>query len=333
MKPFVLAAAAGLLLATSAIPIQSAPDGRCAYQDLMPEFLEMSDRTARLAPERRGKIFAAEFAAAYPEYYSEEVFGDRGELPAQATLLFDQARWPSVPGYPRLTEKRLRQMGMTIGELFARAQQHFLSEFPDFRCDTFVAFGPSLFSFDGRTYRGADGRARLLFGVDMIAIFHSTEDMQGFFQHELFHLYQSQVLGSQEPPEALVWWALWNEGLATYVSHQLNPALSPAQIFWYPQDLDVQVERDLPRFAALLLQDFDATGGKTHSRWFDAGSSIDGPPPRAGYYLGYLLAQELSRGRLLSELARMPPDEVRLNARRFLELKSVSARMQPSREE
>ncbi len=334
MKSSLLAcAAAGVLLAVSVVPIQAAPDGQCAYEDLMPEFLAFSDRSARLAPEKRGKAFATEFAAAHPEYYAEEVFGDRSERATQAALLFDQARWPVIPGYAPLTDERFRQMGLTVGELFAQAQKRFLSEFPDFRCDTFVAFGPSLFSFDGRTYRGADGRARLLFGVELIALFHTAEDMPGFFQHELFHLYQSQVLGPQEPPDALVWWALWNEGLATYVSHQLNPELTLAQIFWYPQDLDVQVERNLPRLAALFLEDFDATGAESYSRWFDAVSSADGLPPRAGYYLGYLLAQELGRGRLLSDLARMPPDEVRLNAKRFLETKSVSARMQPSRQE
>ena len=40
-----------------------------------------------------------------------------------------------------------------------------------------------------------------------------------------------------------------------------------------------------------------------------------------------------ARGRSLPELARLPPDEVRLRAGRFLESKSVSARMQPSRQE
>jgi hypothetical protein len=261
------------------------------------------------------------------------VFGDLSALQDEAARLFDPDRWPSVPGYPPLTEERLHLTGSAVAELFTRAQRRFMAEFPDFRCDTFVAFGPSLFSFDGRTYRGADGRARLLFGMDMMALFHVPEDMPGFFQHELFHLYQSQVLGPDEPPETLVWWALWNEGLATYVSHELNPELSPAQIFWYPRDLDRQVERNLAHWAALLLEELDESGGGPYERWFNAGTTSDGPPPRAGYYLGYLLAQELARGRSLSELAHVPPAEVRASARRFLESKSVSARMQPSRQE
>jgi hypothetical protein len=327
----ILPAVALVVLATAALPA-SADEGQCAYEDLMPEFFELKARTESLSAKARARLFAKEFAAAHREYYAPEVFGDLNRLPAQAVRLFDADNWPRIAGYPPLTEERMHETGTAVGGLFARAQRRFMAEFPDFRCDTFVAFGPSLFSFDGRTYRGDDGRARLLFGMDMIALFHTAEDMPGFFQHELFHLYQSQVLGPDEPPDTLVWWALWNEGLATYVSHELNPELSPAQIFWFPRDLDAQVERDLAHWAVLLLDDLDETGGTPYERWFTAGSA-DGPPRRAGYYLGYLLAQDLARGRSLPELARLPPEEVRRNAQRFLERKSVSARMQPSREE
>ena len=327
-----LAAAAIALLATAAFPVH-ADQRQCAYEDLMPEFFELKARTTSLSAKARARLFARDFAAAHPEYYAPEVFGDLSRLPAQAVRLFDADDWPAIPGYPPLTEERMQETGTAVGGLFARAQRRFVAEFPDFSCDTFVAFGPSLFSFDGRTYRGEDGRARLLFGMDLIALFHTEEDMPGFFQHELFHLYQSQVLGPEEPPETLVWWALWNEGLATYVSHELNPELSAAQIFWFPRDLDMQVQRNLAHWAALLLGELDQTGGKAYERWFTAASPTDGPPPRAGYYLGYLLAQELARGRSLPDVARLPPEEVRREAQRFLESKSVSARMQPSREE
>jgi hypothetical protein len=325
-------ATAALSLALAVYPVRGEP-GQCAYKDLMPEFFTLKERTASLDARARASVFVRDFVPAHPEYYASEVFGDLSALQDEAARLFDPQRWPSVPGYPPLTEERLHQTGSAVAELFTRAQRRFMAEFPDFSCDTFVAFGPSLFSFDGRTYRGADGRARLLFGTDMMALFHAPEDMPGFFQHELFHLYQSQVLGPDEPPETLVWWALWNEGLATYVSHELNPELSPAQIFWYPRDLDRQVERNLAHWAALLLEELDESGGGPYERWFNAATTSDGPPPRAGYYLGYLLAQELARGRSLSELARVPPAEVRASARRFLETRSVSARMQPSRQE
>jgi hypothetical protein len=48
------------------------------------------------------------------------------------------------------------------------------------------------------------------------------------------------------------------------------------------------------------------------------GENPPGLPSRSGYYLGYLLARELDRGDLAA-LARMPPQQVAVEARRFLE--------------
>ncbi len=71
----------------------------------------------------------------------------------------------------------------------------------------------------------------MLFGVDAIAILHGPEDMPSFFAHELFHIYHRQVMGARLPdPDSVTWWSLWEEGLATYVSQRLNPALSAQQV-------------------------------------------------------------------------------------------------------
>ena len=44
-----------------------------------------------------------------------------------------------------------------------------------------------------------------------------------------------------------------------------------------------------------------------------------GLPPRAGYYMGYLMASELGRDHPLSWVAQLPPDQVKQRARAFLE--------------
>ncbi len=90
-----------------------------------------------------------------------------------------------------------------------------------------MAFGPSFLRFDGHDYKDERGQAHMLFGVDAIAILHGPEDMPSFFAHELFHIYHRQVMGARLPdPDSVTWWSLWEEGLATYVSQRLNPALS-----------------------------------------------------------------------------------------------------------
>ncbi|HEY0282400.1 MAG TPA: hypothetical protein VGC27_07245 [Rhizomicrobium sp.] len=43
--------------------------------------------------------------------------------------------------------------------------------------------------------------------------------------HELFHIYHHHLLGAAIPKdEGIVWWQMWEEGLATYVSKRLTPA-------------------------------------------------------------------------------------------------------------
>ena len=112
-----------------------------------------------------------------------------------------------------------------------------------------------------------------------------------------------------------MWWALWDEGLATYVSWKLNPTLTAPEIFWIPRDMEAQMQPKLAEAARLMLADLD--GHEGYSRWFTVSSSPPGLPGRSGYYLGYLMAKSLDRGDLAA-LARMPPKQVQREARKFL---------------
>jgi len=111
-------------------------------------------------------------------------------------------------------------------------------------------------------------------------------------------------------------WALWNEGLATYVSWKLNPTLTAPEIFWSPRDMEEQMKPKLAQAARLMLADLD--GHENYGRWFMGGENAPGLPSRSGYYLGYLMARHLDQGDLVA-LARMPPKQVAVEARKFLE--------------
>jgi uncharacterized protein YjaZ len=156
------------------------------------------------------------------------------------------------------------------------------------------------------------------FGVETIALLHPQRELPAFFHHELLHIYQAQLLGADVPPDESqpVWWALWNEGLATYVSWKLNPTLTAPEIFWSPRDMEAQMQPKLAAAARLMLADLD--GHEGYDRWFQGGSNPPGLPSRGGYYLGYLLAKQADRGDLAA-LARMPLDQVQREARNFLE--------------
>jgi hypothetical protein len=290
----------------------------CSYQDLMPAYEAFATATASDPPEERAAGFLTEIAARFPDYYSTEVYGDEAKIKTRALRFFGAAPSAGVfPGVPPLTPERLAALAQVVGPRFATQQRRFMETFPDFTCDTTVEFGVSLMKFDGHPVDFA-GKHHLLFGVDTIALLHTPADMPAFFDHELFHLYHRQVIGSQAPQgETPAWWTMWMEGLATYVSQRMNPGLDAQQVLWYPQDLATRMESDLARAAQLMLQDIEKSGSDGN-RWFLANKSVDGLPIRAGYYLGYLFAKSEADGHPLPQLARTPPQQVHANAVRFL---------------
>lgn len=297
----------------------------CHYENLMPEFFAFRARTKDLAPEARAGKFMTEFAAKHPAFYGDkDVFKSPDDVKKASLRLLDPAHPEAFPGFPPLTDERLRAVANTVESDFAGAQTEFLKSFPDFRCEEQVAFGPSFLHFDGHDYKDGHGQAHMLFGVDAIAALHGPEDMPAFYAHELFHIYHRQVMGKAAPPDDLVWWSLWEEGLATYVSQRLNPKLDAQHVLWFPRDMvqRMQAPGVTVRAAQLLLGDFDKAGG---TNWFDTKQGTDGMPPRAGYYMGYLLARELGKDHPLAWLAHLPPDQVKQHAHEFLEAQAKDA--------
>jgi len=290
----------------------------CPYQDLMPEFAELVAATANLAPQARAAAFVARFAAKHPDFYSEQAFGSRDQLLEGAERLFDPQRAPKLEGSRQITLEDVLTTGRSVTSDYARMEATFRETFPDYRCETPISFGISLYMFDGNVSSESPGESQMRFGVEMIALLHPQRELPAFFHHELFHMYQVQQLGDDVPADAEqpVWWALWNEGLASYVSWRLNPTLTAPEIFWNPRDMEAQLQPRLAEAARLLLVDLD--GHEAYGRWFMGGENPPGLPSRSGYYLGYLLAKQLDRGDLAA-LARTPPKQVAVEAQKFLE--------------
>ncbi|HKE44133.1 MAG TPA: DUF2268 domain-containing putative Zn-dependent protease [Steroidobacteraceae bacterium] len=291
----------------------------CPYHDLMPEFSNFVTASGELAPPARAEAFVERFAAAHRDFYSEEMFGSRQKLTERAERFFDPQRAPKFQGSRPLSLDDVLSTGRTITADYARIEATFRKSFPDYRCDTPITFGISLYMFDGNQSADTPGKPQMRFGVDMISALHSARELPAFFHHELFHIYQTQQVGADKvPPDETqpVWWALWNEGLASYVSWKLNPTLTAPEIFWFPRDMEAQLQPKLAEAARLLLADLDGHDG--YGRWFMGGENPPGLPSRSGYYLGYLMAKQLDHGDLAA-LARMPPQQVAVEARKFVE--------------
>jgi hypothetical protein len=110
----------------------------------------------------------------------------------------------------------------------------------------------SLFRFDGKV--PDDNPHILLLGVDGIAGFHGANfPVRVLLSHELFHLYHFQVNPVPKPVNELpLYRQVWQEGLATYVSEQLNPNAPLEDML-----LDPRLAREgptlIPTFARRIL--------------------------------------------------------------------------------
>lgn len=310
----------------AAAPVGATASKPCSFQDLMPAYQKFASTTTRFSPQQRAEAFVNTFVHRYPDYYSPEVFGDAARMQARALRFFDPAQAAVVfPGIPPLTDERLAALSRAVGPEFVEQQRKFMQTFSDFSCDTIVKFGVSLLKFDGHPVE-LDGKHYLLFGVDVIAMLHGPADMPAFLDHEIFHLYHRQVIGSRAPRgEDPAWWTMWVEGLATYVSQRMNPGLNAQQVLWYPRDMVARMEQNRARAAQLMLHDIEMTG-PYGDRWFVSSTSVEGLPVRAGYYLGYLFAKSVGDGQPLPQLARKIPQKVHEEIVAFLTQIAQSAR-------
>ncbi|MES2293971.1 MAG: hypothetical protein V4527_11785 [Pseudomonadota bacterium] len=287
----------------------------------MPEFFRFEARTENLAPAMRADRFVTEFAAKHPDFYEDKGLDWPAQLHDNALGLLDPAKLEAIPGFPAFSEARFHMVADMIDKGFAAAQTGFLATFPDFRCEAVIAFGPSFLRFDGHGKTDTQGQWHMLFGVDAISLEHGPEDMPVMFGHELFHIYHRQLMGAAARElDNVTWWTMWEEGLATYTSQRLNPSFGARQVLYFPQDIvqKMQAKGAVAHAAKLMLADFDKSDGL----WFDTGRSAPGLPPRAGYYMGYLLASDLGRDHNLNWLARLSPDQVKRRVHAFLEAQS-----------
>jgi TorA maturation chaperone TorD len=123
-------------------------------------------------------------------------------------------------------------------------------------------------------------------------------------------MYHGPLVGGGGPERPL-YMALWVEGLATLVARQLNPSASDVAIHGLPTNTPERAARDLPRLTSLLRAKLDSTKAEDYQAFF-LGNETDAPiPRRSGYYVGYLVAARIQKGRSLRELARLKGPELR----------------------
>jgi hypothetical protein len=287
LRPFFLIWMASICWCTSA---KSADD--LTVYDLIPDLY----RFLRIAPEEkesRARLFAQSIIQPHPEIYDRpQIFRtDLGTLEQYLGGL--DAYLPAIKHiHQRFEEQR------------ASIQAKFLNAFPDFDASRVkIYLMLSLFRFDGKIPH--DNPRMLLLGLDGLAKFHGAEvRLPVILSHELFHVYHFQVNPlPRDIDEIELYRLIWQEGLATYVSHLLNPDAPLADVL-----LDARLAEEGPKFVPMLahslLAQLESTDDATTALYlsYRRGGQI---PARMGYLIGYEIAEKTAATHPVIELARL----------------------------
>jgi hypothetical protein len=285
----------GLLILVSCLWVPCPVEARagCRIVDLMPAFwtaLAGQDAAARLRT-----TIVDPHPDLYNDDYVDVASGRKWEDLVTRDRTYVEAHRSEVHAAERYLSAHVRQY-----------MDAFRGTFPDYRCDFVFYIAPSFGRMDGAA-GFVRGQHRLIFAPDVIPRYHKLSELKVLIDHETFHIYHHQVTSvfgaSAEavPPTDEM---LWGEGLATFVSWRMNPGVS-LDIALLQSGIPEGARPHLAAIASDLLRHLQEKDEATYNHYFVAGQQPEGYPPRAGYYVGFLIAQKLASRYTLPELARL----------------------------
>jgi hypothetical protein len=292
---------------------QAPVTARCQVVNLMPSFWRFWNATKDQPQSTQLLLFNEMVVKEHPEVYREGVLSIGSGGPDLTTQIANFLRGApaNIAAMRKLSDSLEGDLPLYLSG-FQRA-------FPDFACRNSIYFLVSLGAFDGAVRSVNGDPAALLFGVDVMARIHPQDELGIFFDHELFHIYHRQITGMAGGMGDPLYRALWEEGLATYVSGVLNFQVSESAILGRPEDLAARAKPLLSQLARELLQNMDSTSPDLYRTFFLGNSARKDIPPRSGYYVGLLIARELGQNYSLQQLAEMNGESLRSTMRRILQ--------------
>jgi len=292
--PVAASALAGLLL-------QGAADAaaRCPVVDATVTLAPVARSSAGKSDDEQVTAYRQGVTDRWPGLYTEAVLGlAPGPLMDKQILKsLEAARRDG--DHPELRQLLRTRLSATSAEF---------SEFGDFKCNFPIYFADTLGALDGAG-RIVDGQRALVLGIGSLAHEQSQISLPVFLTHEFFHRYHFEAAGFSDDLEDRqeIWRNLWAEGLATYVSEVLTPGATTAQALMIPHDLEQRAEPLTARMASELLAGLDGMDEDLFNRYFTTNPRMErhGIPPRAGYYMGYVVARRLAARHTLAELVHL----------------------------
>ncbi|WP_304634124.1 DUF5700 domain-containing putative Zn-dependent protease [Pseudoalteromonas sp.] len=257
--------------------------------NLADDFYSVYQSSKTLSPERRAEQFSQYFTSQFEPFYSNKSFVK------------------SIESFSEIEDVYLLK-NRELSKNLNGSMDSFIATFEDFKSETPIYILHSLGGFNGAT-RDLNGKSYLMFGVDLMAKYHNWKNDTPFFHHELFHVYHENFFQCNDE----LWCSLWTEGLATYVSHQLNSSASNDELMLnIPENMIKNVRSRLRYSLTDLKGKFYSKNPETYSSFFSFRKDETNLPYRRGYYLGYILAKEIGKDYSLEELAKMEKKTVEL---------------------
>lgn len=290
----LLSAFAGVLLVLTSAPASAAAGLHVV--DLTGDFDRFAMSTQDMPDGERLAAFEQQIGPIAEGFYQ------RG----RTTGDYDSRVLVELKNYPQRRSGNL-VVSKAFNELFAPARRKFEAVFGPVSSSQPVFLIDSMGELDGGT-RELNGKSTLLFGADLIWEAHAGKTLTPFFQHELFHVYHESRVTSC----AALWCALWEEGLATYVASRLNPGADDAALSLdKPKPIRTAVEASRAAAVCAVVRRLDSVTDEDYAGLFLANFHLSGFPPRMGYYIGYLVAQDIGRTQDLHAMAKMSWVEAR----------------------
>jgi hypothetical protein len=268
------------------------------------EFVTFWDGSRDLPEAERVAAFNTQIGALFPDFYGIARY-DGGRTQAEQDELIRR----HLASFGPLRQAYLDKVAKFDADL-PRHIATFSAVFPDFKPEVSTYLLYSLGELDGGP-RELNGRTYLIFGADQMTQLHGNGDEAAFFHHELFHIYH--VAQMPDCGDTGLWHRLWMEGLATYVSKVMNPgATDQDMLLDFPAGSADRIRGQLYASFAQLEQVLDSTDPQQRANLLQMnGRSEGGLQPRRGYFLGYLIAEELGKTRSPAQLAKLSCTDAR----------------------
>jgi len=268
------------------------------YADLTAEFARFADETRGMEDGPRVARFKKTMDPLLPGFYAPR-FGATGTQ-------YDAQIAKALKDFGKL-RPRYEQVRKDFPAAFDAGLQHFRKEFPGFVPHVPVVLLHSAGEMDGGT-RELNGKMYLIFGADVIAAIHETDELTPFLDHELFHVEHSRHFADCDQ----VWCPLWAEGLATYAAQVMNPGADDRLLMLaFPEPIRAAVDARWAEALCFTQARLFSAEQSDLSALFVGGSGNQEFPQRFGYYVGLRVAEELGREHTLPELARMSPGQAK----------------------